>query len=57
MINSILKSWKTTVVGFLLIAAALYLMITAKSISTEAITLTTLGIGLIVAKDANISGT
>lgn len=57
MINSILKSWKTTVVGFFLIAAALYLMISAKSISTESITIITLGIGLIVAKDSNVSGT
>ena len=49
------KSWRTTIAGYLLLSAGIYIFITTKD-WTQAGLAVTAGIGLILAKDKNVSG-
>lgn len=55
MKDSILKSWKTTVVGTAVVIIGVVAFF-VKGDATFATGLITMGSGLIVAKDANVSG-
>lgn len=55
--NDILKSWKTSVAGSMIVVAALYVMVKQSTITADGMTLLAIGVGLIVSKDADVSGT
>lgn len=56
MMQAIFKSWKTTVLGLLLIGAAGYVLYTEGEVTVDSLVMVNMGIALIFTKDANVSG-
>lgn len=54
--KAIIKSWKTTVLGLLLIGAAAYVACTEGEVTVDSLVMVNMGIALIFTKDANVSG-
>lgn len=52
-----IKNWKTTSAGIVSIASGIFLYINDKTKPVEALTLVLTGIGLILSKDADKTGT
>jgi hypothetical protein len=50
-----MKSWKTSLIGLILIGVGVYVFITTKDFTQPAICVT-MGTGLFFAKDSNVTG-